>query len=98
MIGGGNGEDNLWGSGGDDTILAYSQNDHVVGGNGTDSLNGGGGDDNILGGSGDDHLIGGQGNDKLDGDNAEPTFGFGTDVCDGGKGTNVFVNCETTIP
>jgi len=52
----GNGNDVVYGGGGNDTIKA---------GNGKDSLNGGAGNDTITAGNGADHLYGNAGADKL---------------------------------
>jgi VCBS repeat-containing protein len=72
IINGGNGNNVLTGTTGNDTINS---------GNGNDRLDGGDGDDIIFSGNGNDMLIGGRGNDKLDGGN-------GDDLLDGGVGNN----------
>jgi len=90
VINGGNGNDTLTGTNGDDTISggngndtinALDGNDTVTGGNGNDTINAGEGNDNVDGGNGNDIIIGGGGNDILVGDN-------GNDTLDGGSGDN----------
>jgi VCBS repeat-containing protein len=69
------------GGNGNDVLTGTTGNDTMNGGNGNDTLNGGDGSDNISGGNGDDILTGGRGNDMLDG-------GDGNDTLDGGVGNN----------
>jgi len=72
---GGNGNDSLTGTPGDDVLS---------GGNGKDVLTGMDGNDVLLGGNGKDILIGGLGNDSLTGGNGDDIFGLtigdGTDL------------------
>jgi Ca2+-binding RTX toxin-like protein len=72
---GGNGDDNLIGTLGNDTMSGGSGNDHLEGRDGNDSMSGG---------NGNDRLDGGRGNDALTGDNGTDMFvfaaGFGHDV------------------
>jgi Ca2+-binding RTX toxin-like protein len=72
---GGNGNDILVGTPGDDVLF---------GGNGKDNLTGGLGNDVLTGGNGDDTLFGGLGNDTLTGGNGSDLFklalGDGTDL------------------
>jgi len=72
---GGNGKDDLTGTGGEDLLS---------GGNGKDELFGAGGHDLLLGGNGQDSLDGGDGNDALAG-------GHGGDWLTGGAGADLFV-------
>ena len=72
---GGNGDDNMVGTGGEDRL---------AGGNGVDSLHGGSGHDWLDGGNGADLLYGGVGNDVLAGGN-------GADLLSGGFGADLFV-------
>jgi VCBS repeat-containing protein len=74
VLNGGNGNDSLTGTGGEDTLN---------GGNGNDVLNGLGGHDVLVGGNGADTLNGGSGNDSLAGNN-------GNDVMSGGSGADDF--------
>lgn len=74
IISGGNGQDTLTGTAGDDTLS---------GGNGTDILSGLAGNDILDGGNGRDTLFGGDGRDKLYG-------GLGSDVLSGGGGADSF--------
>jgi len=78
-INGGNGNDWIWGGGGDDTINAGAGNDHVYGGPGNDVLAGDAGNDKVWGCAGDDQLHGGTGHDHLRG-------GAGDDEGWGGDG------------
>ena len=57
-------------------------NDLVLGGSGGDTITAGGGNDCVLGGGGNDSIDGGL---------------LGQDVCLGGPGTDVFLNCETQV-
>jgi Ca2+-binding RTX toxin-like protein len=69
----------LEGGDGDDDIVGTGQSDTLVGGRGRDEIWGGNGDDVIVGDSGDDYLSGGAGSDYLDG-------GDGSDLLQGGRG------------
>jgi len=69
------------------------------GNSGADTLDGGAGDDTLLGGGDNDSLIGGSGNDTLKGELGNDTIIYngaseiGTDVVDGGGGTDsVFID------
>jgi VCBS repeat-containing protein len=75
LLNGGNGQDNLTGTGGEDSLN---------GGNGNDVLSGLGGHDVLVGGNGTDTLYGGSGNDVLAGGN-------GNDVMSGGTGADSFL-------
>jgi RTX calcium-binding nonapeptide repeat (4 copies) len=81
-VNGGNGNDSLTGTEGDD---------HVNGGNGNDALAGLGGDDILSGGNGNDTIEAGDGNDALDGGNGDDimTAGAGNDTLDGGNGDDI---------
>jgi Ca2+-binding RTX toxin-like protein len=80
---GGNGNDNLVGTPGNDTMKGGNGNDRLEGGDGNDSLSGGNGNDVLLGGRGNDSLDGGNGNDRLAG-------GAGDDLLRGDNGGDVF--------
>ncbi|WP_119978860.1 type I secretion C-terminal target domain-containing protein, partial [Shewanella algidipiscicola] len=58
-INGGEGNDTLFGQGGDDELNGGSGNDLLFGGTGNDELIGGAGEDVLIGGLGDDTLTGG---------------------------------------
>lgn len=99
VINGGNGNDLLFGTTGNDTIRGRSGddilfgeagNDLLKGGRGQDILFGGIGDDRLYGGGGHDHLIGEDGNDQLYGGNGNDTLigGAGIDVLSGGNGAD----------
>ncbi len=61
---GGDGDDNLVGSVGSDTLDGGAGDDNLNSGRGADTLDGGEGNDNLSGGMGDDVLYGGEGDDK----------------------------------
>lgn len=86
MIDAGEGDDYVFGGGGNDTLLGgYGVNggdDTLDGGYGDDHLRGIMGNDQLYGGAGNDWLWGGDGNDTLDG-------GYGRDTLDGGDGDDV---------
>ena len=75
----GRGNDQVFGSQGDDRIDGGDGDDRLFGDAGADSLDGGKGNDKLFGGDGADALEGGDGNDRLSGD-------AGADNLDGGKG------------
>ena len=81
MVLGGEGNDNLWGGSGVNTLLGGNGNDTLMGGFANDALEGGAGDDHLYGSLGNDLLVGGAGNDSLRG-------GAGADVCLGGAGND----------
>src|SRR5690606_24919320 len=64
-LNGGNGNDLLFGQGGDDTLNGGAGNDILIGGVGKDTLLGGEGNDLLFGGKGDDTLTGGSGADTF---------------------------------
>ena len=57
--------DNIFGYGGNDTLIARGGPDQLNGGLGNDKLDGGGSFDRLMGNSGDDVLSGGAGKDSL---------------------------------
>jgi Ca2+-binding RTX toxin-like protein len=75
----------------DDVLSGTPGNDVINGGNGDDDLAGGDGNDNISGGNGNDALVGGRGNDMLNGGNGNDvlTAGAGDDVLTGGNGNDI---------
>jgi Ca2+-binding RTX toxin-like protein len=81
------------GGNGNDTLTGTAGNDSLNGGNGNDSLIGNAGDDTLIGGNGTDFLVGSAGNDLLNGDNGSDTLrgGLGSDTLTGGNGADVFV-------
>ena len=74
-----NGNDTLYGQGGDDKLKGGDGNDILYGEDGNDKLKGGNGRDTLYGGNGNDKLKGGKGNDILYG-------GKGNDILYGRKG------------
>jgi VCBS repeat-containing protein len=74
---GGNGNDLMFGSGGEDRLAGNNGNDRLFGLGGHDWLDGGRGHDQLDGGGGRDVLIGGQGDDRLTGGSGADTFSFG---------------------
>jgi len=77
----GKGNDQVFGSQGDDRIDGGDGNDKLFGEAGADSLDGGKGNDRLFGGDGADTLAGGDGADRL-------TGGDGADNLDGGEGND----------
>lgn len=82
FIFGAQGNDTLDGGEGDDVIQGRADNDALAGGAGSDLLEGGTGDDSLSGGRGADILNGGTGSDLLEG-------GGGADLIDGGPGADI---------
>jgi Ca2+-binding RTX toxin-like protein len=102
-INGGNGNDELTGGAGAETVLGGNGDDLLFGG-GAGTLSGGNGDDTLAGGPGAETLLGGNGNDSIDGNkgndasfmgNGDDTFvwdpGDGSDVIEGLKGEDTMV-------
>jgi Ca2+-binding RTX toxin-like protein len=81
------------GGNGNDTLTGTAGNDSLNGGNGNDSLIGNAGNDTLIGGNGTDFLLGSAGNDLLNGDNGSDTLrgGLGNDTLTGGNGSDIFV-------
>jgi hypothetical protein len=81
------------GGNGNDTLTGTAGNDLLNGGNGNDSLIGNAGNDTLIGGNGSDFLVGSAGNDLLNGDNGSDTLrgGLGSDILTGGNGEDIFV-------
>ncbi len=90
VIIGGSGDDDLDGTGSDDTISGGDGNDNIDGKGGDDEIDGGSGNDTINGGDGNDTINGGSGNDIIDGGagNDNINGGTGNDVIDGGAGND----------
>ena len=89
-ITGTDGDDRLTGGNGNDALTGLAGDDLLDGGNGNDVLNGGAGDDSLDGGNGDDILDGGADNDSLVGGNGNDTMngGSGNDSLAGGNGND----------
>jgi Ca2+-binding RTX toxin-like protein len=69
----------VWGTGGPDTLTGREMNNVLVGRAGADTLSGSGGDDHLVGSDGNDTLFGGDGNDWLEGE-------AGADLLQGNSG------------
>jgi Ca2+-binding RTX toxin-like protein len=84
---------NQTGGNGNDTLTGTAGNDSLNGGNGNDSLIGNAGNDTLIGGNGTDFLVGSAGDDLLNGDNGSDTLtgGLGSDTLTGGNGQDIFV-------
>ena len=93
---GGDGDDNLTGSVGNDTLDGGAGDDVLGSGRGADTLDGGAGDDVLRGGMGDDVVYGGEGNDVLSGDQQDDFLdgGAGDDVLQGGAGSDTLYGGE----
>lgn len=89
-LGGGAGDDYLYGGAGDDKIAGGGGDDDLYGNDGDDTLQGLRGDDDLYGGNGNDTLRGGDGDDYLygDGDDDELRGGAGEDYIEGGAGND----------
>ena len=98
---GGDGNDLLWGSPGDDELIGgagadwlagYAGNDHVFGGSGDDWLSGQEGNDWLYGAAGNDVLAAGVGDDSLTGGDGDDVLfaGSGVDRLIGGDGVDRF--------
>jgi Ca2+-binding RTX toxin-like protein len=83
-VDGGSGNDVIWSSKGNDTLLGGSGDDRTDGGAGKDYLYGGSGNDTLYGGWMEDILQGGSGNDYLQ--DVSPSA---SSVLDGGSGNDV---------
>lgn len=81
FIEGTEGDDDLFGDDGNDTINALGGNDHVEGGDGNDIINGGFGNDQLFGGVGDDIIEAGGDWDNSYGEEGNDTI---TDSSGGG--------------
>ncbi|MGW1804826.1 calcium-binding protein [Streptomyces sp. NPDC002078] len=97
---GGDGNDTIDASGGDNIVQGGKGDDVLHGGSGAqylsgdagkDTITGGSGDDTLYGGTGDDVLYGNSGNDKLYGNSGNDRLygGPGRDTLSGGPGTDV---------
>ncbi|WP_422931535.1 beta strand repeat-containing protein [Singulisphaera sp. PoT] len=82
----------LFGGGGDDTLVGGSGNDLLFGQAGNDTLLGKGGNDLLFGGDGDDTLTGGTGSDQVFGEAGDDVMtwnpGDETDLNEGGAGND----------
>ena len=87
-INGGDGNDEITGSGFDDKIDGGAGNDELFGEKGNDEMHGGDGNDYMRGGDGNDEMHGGEGSDTQIGDsgNDEMYGGDGNDWQYGGSG------------
>lgn len=70
------GNDRLEGGGGNDTLYAHGGNDTIFGGDGLDTIAGGEGDDIIDAGAGADQILTGPGNDTITGGAGADRFFF----------------------
>lgn len=70
------GDDRLYGKGGDDTLWSEAGDDRLYGGDGNDTLYAGSGADRLFGGSGRDELNGGDGADRMVGGTGHDVFAF----------------------
>ena len=86
LLAGGEGNDSIYGYGGNDRLEGYSGNDTlyahggddtILGGDGVDTIAGGEGDDIIDAGAGADQILTGPGNDMITGGGGADRFFFG---------------------
>lgn len=80
-VDGGEGNDKLTGSAGNDFLVGGEGDDTINGASGSDIINGSNGRDSLTGGSGNDVVYGGNDNDQMNG-------GSGNDVFYGGSGND----------
>ncbi|MEA5500756.1 S8 family serine peptidase [Limnoraphis robusta] len=83
------GNDNLFGSDFNETLLGGEGEDILSGNGGNDQLSGDPGNDTLIGGLGDDFIVGQEGNDSLEG-------GVGIDFLLGGLGEDSLVLMDET--
>ncbi|QRM33458.1 calcium-binding protein [Microvirga sp. VF16] len=90
VITGNQGNDEIHGLDGDDTLYGDGGNDYILGGNGEDDLYGGIGNDHLDGGNENDKLYGDVGNDLLNGANGDDGLfgGAGNDSLYGSDGSD----------
>ena len=87
------GDQVVYGRGGNDTIMGGRGNDMIEGESGNDMLEGERGDDTLKGGVGNDELDGGREDDRLYGGDGmdELMGGSGDDMLDGGSGDDMLM-------
>lgn len=80
----------VYGLGGNDTLVGSPGDDSLNGGEGIDVIRAGNGNDTVNGGEGDDRLFGDEGDDKLRGDDGQDSLrgGAGYDQLVGGDGAD----------
>ena len=87
---------------GNDNLTGNAGNDSLYGGDGNDTLNGNMGNDSLYGGDGNDFLNGGMSSDRLFGGNGDDTLlgGLGADTMTDGSGDDVYryVNVTDSTP
>ncbi|WP_041797936.1 ExeM/NucH family extracellular endonuclease [Rhodopseudomonas palustris] len=83
-IDGGAGNDEIYTSFGNDTVVGGEGNDRIYANNGNDTIDGGAGDDQLFGQAGNDVIDGGDGADTING-------GDGNDVLNGGLGNDLII-------
>lgn len=87
---GGDGNDSILGSNGNDTLSGDAGIDRIKGGLGNDLIVGGASIDSLNGDAGNDTIIGGDGSDTLVGDGADTIFGdAGNDSLQGDQGADL---------
>ncbi|KMW59840.1 Alkaline phosphatase [Candidatus Rhodobacter oscarellae] len=90
------GDNMLDGWDGDDQVFAGNGHDLVLGGGGNDFLNGDNENDTVIGGDGNDTLTGGRGDDVLEGQNGDDILWgwLGLDTMIGGPGNDMLFGEE----
>ena len=91
VFNGDSGNNDIFGTIGDDTLNGNGGIDKIQAGPGNDVLNGGLDDDDLYGGSGNDVLNGDEGNDRLNGEAGDDVLngGLGNDELNGGYGNDI---------
>lgn len=87
------GDDDLWGTTGDDVIVGGLGNDTIRGISGNDILTGGSGNNTVYGGTGNSTIVGGDGTNYLYGGEGNSTLvgGGGTNYIEGASGSSTYV-------
>lgn len=94
-IDGGDGNDQIYGYGGNDILNGDNGDDVIIGGAGNDTINGGDGIDTILGGVGADTINGGNGNDIILIGNGD--FASGESITGGANTDTIILTDGTTV-
>jgi Ca2+-binding RTX toxin-like protein len=83
--------DTIFGSDGNDSIIAGAGSDHIDSGDGHDTVSGGEGDNTIIAGDGNDLVVAGAGADSIKGGDGDDTLsaGAGEDTVSGGDGADL---------
>lgn len=86
----------IYGGGGDDTIVGSDQGETIIGGRGNDEIEARGGDDAVAGNADNDEIYGGDGNDRLYGSGGNDYIDGqdGDDLIGGGEGKDTLYGLD----